>query len=400
MRTHRELTADWPTVVGMIACLSCPPCGCMRLAGSLEYSQLRGYAWLPASAFALVAACRVSGHAHRRLPSPLLTAASATSRAGSRHRDYLQWCVRLPAGRHPRGCARLHAQAAARLSQFVGEHVCNGGQLPVVSLSQQRTTQSGRLAWLFFLLLLALLLIPLASCADPINLSCGQNFTGSGELLQGSLDRVLPDLVVRTPADGFAVSTYGSGNYTVYGLTRCRGDLTAAACSFCIAEAARKLPEACAAASGGHIWYEECFLRYDTEDFLGTLDMTNGVVLINTANATDPFEFDSKVEELMAGVWKAAVVPGQKRFARGLSLFPAANLTIEGMAQCTRDLTVATCEECLVAAVGLLPNYCRFRQGCRILYGSCVVRYEIYEFLFAGNWDKYAAASSYKVIIS
>lgn len=42
----------------------------------------------------------------------------------------------------------------------------------------------------------------------------------------------------------------------------------------------------------------------------------------------------------------------------------------------------ADCGLCVAQAVAELPNYCRFRRGCRVLYSSCMARYETYPFFF------------------
>ena len=64
-----------------------------------------------------------------------------------------------------------------------------------------------------------------------------------------------------------------------------------------------------------------------------------------------------------------------------------------GLGWCTRDITAADCGLCVAQAVAELPNYCRFRRGCRVLYSSCMARYETYPFFFPVSGA--AAASSH-----
>ena len=42
----------------------------------------------------------------------------------------------------------------------------------------------------------------------------------------------------------------------------------------------------------------------------------------------------------------------------------------------------ADCVMCVAQAVAELPNYCRYRRGCRVIYSSCMARYEVYPFFF------------------
>ncbi|KAG0498688.1 hypothetical protein HPP92_003379 [Vanilla planifolia] len=235
---------------------------------------------------------------------------------------------------------------------------------------------------LFFLALI----VPLVSCIDPL------------KPIAGSLDRILPDVVTRT-IDGYAISSYGNFNETIYGLTNCRRDIPADACLACIAEAARILPTVCPRSADARIWYDTCFLRYGTDEFIGSVDTVNGgLILMNVLNATDPESFDKIVVELMHTVWKSALVSGNKRFAFGFKAF-SPNVTIHSMVQCTRDLPAAACNHCLANAIGLFPNYCRFRQGCQVIYSSCAVRYEIYDFLFHENYTNHYAIQSYKTVL-
>ncbi|TKY51082.1 Cysteine-rich receptor protein kinase 25 [Spatholobus suberectus] len=48
------------------------------------------------------------------------------------------------------------------------------------------------------------------------------------------------------------------------------------------------------------------------------------------------------------------------------------------LVQCTQDLSTQSCRSCLSSAIGLLPWCCEGKQGGRILYPSCNVRYESY----------------------
>ncbi|KAI0498284.1 hypothetical protein KFK09_021525 [Dendrobium nobile] len=229
--------------------------------------------------------------------------------------------------------------------------------------------------------LLPLLLLPLALSDDPITHYCGGNtFTNSTNPLQANINFVLSDLEKRTPQSGFAISSHGHLATTIYGLTRCRGDLSPDICSSCITAAAAQLPSLCPNRTDARIWYEYCFLRYDSDDFLGKSDTSYAVIVYNVENATDPVRFNEAVKELMGRVDEAAV-RSSKRFGWGVTAFTE-NVTVRGMAQCTRDLSPESCRECLESAVGLFPDYCSYRKGCRVLYSSCVVRYEIYEFLF------------------
>jgi Salt stress response/antifungal len=89
----------------------------------------------------------------------------------------------------------------------------------------------------FFLLSV---LLPLCYCADPITHYCDQSYT-SGRI-ETNINHVISDLVTKASVGGFAVSSYGKGKDTIYGLAQCRGDVSSDDCSSCLADAAKQLP--------------------------------------------------------------------------------------------------------------------------------------------------------------
>jgi len=241
---------------------------------------------------------------------------------------------------------------------------------------------------LLLLLVAAAAVAPrLSSAVDPVGTYCAKNFTGAQT--QASIGQVLASLVPRASAAYYATATAGSGASAVWGLAQCRGDIPAPDCARCVAAAARQAASACRGQADARVWYDYCFLRYGDADFLGLPDTGYALILINTMNASgDPYEFDRAESELMARV--AAAAGGG--LARETARFGSAT-TIYGLGWCTRDITAADCGLCVAQAVAELPNYCRFRRGCRVLYSSCMARYETYPFFFPVSGA--AAASSH-----
>ncbi|CAD6273242.1 unnamed protein product [Miscanthus lutarioriparius] len=238
-------------------------------------------------------------------------------------------------------------------------------------------------------LLLAVAALTLAprptSAVDPVGTYCANNFTGAQT--QASISAVLAALVPRASATYYATATAGSGGSTIWGLAQCRGDIPSSDCARCLAAAARQAASSCRGQADARLWYDYCFLRYDDADFLGLPDTGYTLILINTMNATDPVAFD-RAEE--------AGDPASAGLARETARFGGSEegTTIYGLGWCTRDITAADCGLCVAQAVAELPNYCRFRRGCRVLYSSCMARYETYPFFFRVTSADAADASS------
>ena len=234
------------------------------------------------------------------------------------------------------------------------------------------------------------------SAVDPVSTYCAKNFTSAQT--QASISAVLATLVPRASATYYATATSGSGSSTIWGLAQCRGDIPSSDCARCLAAAARQAASSCRGQADARLWYDYCFLRYDDADFLGLPDTGYTIILINTMNATgDLAAFDRAERRLMARVAEEAGDPASAGLARETAKFGSDGTTIYGLGWCTRDITAADCGLCVAQAVAELPNYCRFRRGCRVLYSSCKARYETYPFFVpvTGTDDDADASSSH-----
>ncbi|KAK1692061.1 hypothetical protein QYE76_008758 [Lolium multiflorum] len=239
------------------------------------------------------------------------------------------------------------------------------------------------------LLLLAPLLLAMArpcTGADPISTVCSKN--GTSAQTQASIDQVLSSLVPRASAAYYATATAGRSPSTIYGLAQCRGDVTRQDCALCIAAAAREVASSCRGSADGRIFYDYCLLRYSDANFIGLPDTGYTLILLNTQNATgvDLAAFDRAQAKLMSRVAAEAGQGASKGLARDTARLggggAAAKTTIYGLGWCTLDITAADCGLCVAQAVAELPNYCRYRRGCRVMYSSCIARYETYPFFF------------------
>ncbi|XP_021819754.1 cysteine-rich receptor-like protein kinase 25 isoform X2 [Prunus avium] len=183
---------------------------------------------------------------------------------------------------------------------------------------------------------------------------------------------------------GFYNTTAGSQdpNAAVYGSFLCRADLTSDACQDCVATAAREtVKEYCPLRKVTIIWYDDCMLRYSNMSFFGNMDKAPSVYLWNVGNITDPNRFNQVLVDTITGLVSVAAnaASGAKKFAT-----KEANITgfqeLYILVQCTPDLSSTACHWCLLGAITLLPDCCEWKQGGRVLYPSCNVRYEMYPF--------------------
>ncbi|KAH6789721.1 receptor-like protein related family protein [Perilla frutescens var. frutescens] len=229
-----------------------------------------------------------------------------------------------------------------------------------------------------FLLILSLYILT-AESADPAANFCNDDNKTNGSISR-NIDALLPKLVSGTIQNGFIATSYGGGKEQVYGLAQCRGDVSSSDCSSCIQDAAKEIRNLCPNQADARIWYDYCFLRYTTRKFFGEVD-TSGVFLINVQNVTDPDVFNKKLASLMDRINSEAVKPANKGLGKGktdVSEF----IRLYALVQCTRDLSEINCAQCLAIAISNFPTVCGNKRGCRVLFSSCYVRYELYPFFF------------------
>ncbi|ONH92729.1 hypothetical protein PRUPE_8G192200, partial [Prunus persica] len=213
-----------------------------------------------------------------------------------------------------------------------------------------------------------------AESQDPLGDFCNEDSTkiSNASQISANIDTLLAQLVPKTASLGFFATSYGKGQDRVFGLAQCRGDVVGSKdCSSCIQDAAKQIRKRCPDQADARIWYDYCFLRAS----LG------GILYGNVDNVTDPESFNKELGALVDKIEEQAVVPKNGGLGKGetkLSPF----LTLYALVQCTRDLSQLDCSQCLAIAVGNFGTFCDNRKGCRVLYSSCYVRYELYPFFF------------------
>ncbi|PON88151.1 Cysteine rich receptor like kinase [Trema orientale] len=208
-------------------------------------------------------------------------------------------------------------------------------------------------------------------------------------IYQSNLNILLSSLSSNATRDGgFYNTTVGSqdsGTDVVYGSFLCRGDLTPGDCRSCVETARDVVQRNCPVEKVAVIWYDECMLRYSNASYFGKMDVAPGVYLWNIQNITDPDgRFNQLVGDTMNTVIRSAASAEAdaskiKYFAKKEANFSAFQ-TLYTLAQCTPDISKSDCNICLGEAVGRLPICCTGKQGGRVLFPSCNVRFETYQF--------------------
>ncbi|GMH05353.1 hypothetical protein Nepgr_007193 [Nepenthes gracilis] len=222
------------------------------------------------------------------------------------------------------------------------------------------------------------------SAPDYNNTYCPGNTTfAHNSSYQTNLNSVLTSLSSNsTTQSGFYNTSAGDGGAsTVYGIFLCRGDVKEEVCADCVAMAMNDVLVKCPNRKQAVIWYDECMIRYSNASFLGELDSDYVFFVWNLHNITNNVTgFTTVLSDTMNKI-AATAAKGQpgKKFATAEANFNS-SLTLYTLAQCTPDLSSIDCSTCLKDCTDRLPQCCNGRQGGRVVYPSCNIRYEITRF--------------------
>ncbi|CAL5410958.1 unnamed protein product [Camellia sinensis] len=189
-----------------------------------------------------------------------------------------------------------------------------------------------------------------------------------------------------TTTNGFSNSTAGlSPPDIAYGLSLCHGDVSTDVCQDCVSTATKQVVKKCPKSKDVIIWYDVCMLRYSNQSIFSIADESVRFISDNTPNITDPNGFDDVLGIIMDDIaTRASNGVSGKKFATSEANFTSLQ-KVYGLAQCTPDLNAMECNKCLWECISIFPSCCRGKQGGRIMFPSCYVRYELYQFYNAAG---------------
>ncbi|XP_077224197.1 cysteine-rich receptor-like protein kinase 10 isoform X1 [Tasmannia lanceolata] len=207
-----------------------------------------------------------------------------------------------------------------------------------------------------------------------IQYQCDPNDSPASQLFISNLNKLLSDLTAKTPPSGFYDLSLGQNTDPVYGLALCRGDVSFDTCQTCLQLARGGIIANCPNRTQGIIWFDECLLRYSNRSFIGIWDTTDGFPMSNFNNISQPDRADFDALRLFA---ELAVKASNQTL-----MFASDRVRISrsemryGLVQCTRDLSVGDCKNCLAKLTNNLLTCCRTKTTYRYFSSSCTIRYD------------------------
>lgn len=174
-------------------------------------------------------------------------------------------------------------------------------------------------------------------------------------------------------------TTEGQSPSIVYGNYICRFDYSPETCQSCIANATDSIVTYCNGTKQAIAWYNECMVRYSDTNFFSMMEIVPTVYRGNSTNASQPAEFGSVVNRTLMDLIEMAPLNEYNFATKEVNVSDA--LRVYSIAQCTPDLSVDVCHDCLnVAFKQFAEDDLQSKQGGSVFIPSCIMRFELYPF--------------------
>ncbi|KAI4307662.1 hypothetical protein L6164_030827 [Bauhinia variegata] len=194
---------------------------------------------------------------------------------------------------------------------------------------------------------------------------CTQQKYSPDSPYQSNIDSLLTSLVNSATYSSYNNFTIigSTQSDVVYGLYQCRGDLSMPDCATCVARAVTRVGSMCPQTCGGAVQLEGCYVKYDNATFLGVEDKTVILKKCGPSVGYNPDAMNSR-DAVLAGL-----------SGSGGSFRVGGSGNIQGMAQCTGDLSFAECQDCISEAFRRLRSDCGTADYGDMFLGKCYARY-------------------------
>lgn len=175
-------------------------------------------------------------------------------------------------------------------------------------------------------------------------------------------------------------NTTVSSKDTVYGSFLCRIDTTPKHCQECVTQAAKLISSLCKNATEAIVWYQVCYVRYSDRRFFSTVEESPKLSFMNDQDYVGNVgRFNNIVWDMMNDLRSEAASASNKSADKSVNITD--NQKAYGYVRCLPYLSGENCSWCLSDAIAEIPTgCCRGKSGGTIIYPSCGVRYELYQF--------------------
>eukprot|EP01018_Ginkgo_biloba_P008798 Gb_41206 [translate_table: standard] len=198
---------------------------------------------------------------------------------------------------------------------------------------------------------------------------------------------VMASLSKQNDMRGFGTHIERNSSEPVYGLFQCMEDLSQTDCSLCFSEARSQMSAKCITFTGGRIYLDGCFMRYENYSFDNQIMDSGDSKVCDRKKSSQPQRFLESAQKLISNITSEA--PEKEGFSVGSTEGPSTK--IYGLAQCWKTLSKSLCKECLLNASAAILSCSPSLEG-RALNAGCYMRYATHP--FSSNQTPRAAPST------
>ncbi|KAL7612870.1 hypothetical protein Lser_V15G06978 [Lactuca serriola] len=211
---------------------------------------------------------------------------------------------------------------------------------------------------------------------------CSQYKGMNGNYFLSNLNATISSLRQQISVTKFAAARTLFNGESVWGLAWCRGYLSIPDCLACFDYAVNAL-KACGLGNGAHVFYSDCDVRYENNDFYNEANNQAGVVRCDGTPSPQPTEFRKAAEKLLLDLQIAAPRTSDY-YALSTRKEDGGNATVYAIAQCNLKVSQSVCLECLQLRSKSLYDCLPTTSVGRAMDNGCFMRYSRTPF-FAQN---------------
>ena len=221
------------------------------------------------------------------------------------------------------------------------------------------------------------------SSQDPVYLSynCSRNHS----TITNNNFKLLLSYLSSNATNAKKLFHYAKVEEMVYGLFMCRGDLSVRLCGQCVKNATDQIYSKCLSCPKGIIWYSHCLVRYSDQNILSNIERSPMYRDINiTYSIPNQTWFTSTLSTQLSQLANDTGDSDEMYKTNSLKLND--KQTLYSLGQCTRDLSGQQCASCLNDVITTSIPWSNLSSvGGRIIYPSCNLRFELFQFYMEGD---------------
>ncbi|KAK9706481.1 hypothetical protein RND81_07G128500 [Saponaria officinalis] len=199
------------------------------------------------------------------------------------------------------------------------------------------------------------------------------NYT-QGSVYETNLNLLFSNLTSKSSSLKFYNYTLGDGPNKIYGFFQCRDDISLDFCNECLNEATQKIVLKCPLFGEAVAFLYQCMLRYSDRNIFSSVETYPAWQKFSPTNVSKYADFGPLLADAMNVVIKKAssATPYFAYSETNLTLFEK----VYTFAQCTPDIDVSDCNNCLNAALSQMSRCCNASIWTTVFKPSCQLRYD------------------------